>query len=345
MHRLSRAAGMDFTQVEPGSFVGITTSLRLCSIRLFRDRFNIGLQRQGELAPGSLLVGTLADTASQARWFGMLATEDDVAVGRRSIDVSASGSGVLFAVLLDAKTVAESFADGVAGEPPGAGDAYFIRNAANARRLRALLQAVFALADAVPAALKSSHARKAVEVALVTLLRRQVEGRRIVPGASFGGRFQAVRICEAYMREHIDESISLHDLSELSGFRPRSLINAFEAFSGLSPMAYLKAQRLNGVRRTLEATSRYQARIIDVAMDWGFEHMGHFAAAYRAMFGERPSETARAPRWPRREIERRFSVDATSSRLPKSRPPLERGGAAWPTYAGLLELIDSESPV
>jgi hypothetical protein len=29
-------------------------------------------------------------------------------------------------------------------------------------------------------------------------------------------------------------------------------------------------------------------------MEWGFDHMGHFAADYRTMFGERPSETPRA---------------------------------------------------
>jgi transcriptional regulator GlxA family with amidase domain len=33
----------------------------------------------------------------------------------------------------------------------------------------------------------------------------------------------------------------------------------------------------------------------DVAAKYGFLHMGHFAAQYRARFGERPSET-RAPR-------------------------------------------------
>jgi len=94
------------------------------------------------------------------------------------------------------------------------------------------------------------------------------------------------------MHEHVDEPISLQDLSDACGFRPRSLINAFEAFTGVSPMMYLKAMRLNGVRKALRATG-HRARIIDIAMDWGFEHMGHFAADYRAMFGERPSETSR----------------------------------------------------
>ncbi|MFZ0766279.1 MAG: helix-turn-helix domain-containing protein, partial [Bradyrhizobium sp.] len=36
--------------------------------------------------------------------------------------------------------------------------------------------------------------------------------------------------------------------------------------------------------------------IKDVALKWGFTHMGHFAARYCAVYGETPSETARLGR-------------------------------------------------
>jgi len=60
--------------------------------------------------------------------------------------------------------------------------------------------------------------------------------------------------------------------------------------TGLSPMDYLKRLRLNGVRRDLEHGGKH-TRIIDVATDWGFWHMGHFTTDYRAMFRETPSKT------------------------------------------------------
>ena len=34
--------------------------------------------------------------------------------------------------------------------------------------------------------------------------------------------------------------------------------------------------------------------VADVAASWGFWHLSHFAADYKAMFGELPSETLRA---------------------------------------------------
>jgi AraC family ethanolamine operon transcriptional activator len=283
--RSFRSAGIDWTQVEPGAFAGSLSSVRLGSVRAFRERFNVGSQRRGDLEPGDVLLGTLATPSTRARWFGMPVTADDIAIGHRSIDAHAIGAGAFFSIVIDGALLPEVFPNG---------EACLFRNAANAGALRGFLRAVFALADAAPAMLRDVAMRRDIDAALVALLRRAAQGRRIAPGTSFGNRFRAVRACQAYMREHIDETVSLADLSDVCGFRPRSLINAFEAFTGLSPIAYLKAQRLSGVRRALLTTVRHDVRIIDIAMDWGFDHMGHFAADYRAMFGERPSETRRA---------------------------------------------------
>jgi AraC-like DNA-binding protein len=242
------------------------------------------------LAPGSVLFGTLATTSTRARWFGMPVTPEDIAVGYRCVDAHAIGAGAFFSILVESAALGGAFPNG---------EAHLIRNAPHASAMRDFLRALFVVADAEPATLLDVAMRRDVEAALVNLLRSLEGGRRVAPGTSFGNRFAAVRACEAYMREHIGDAITLRDLSELCGFRPRSLINAFEAFTGLSPIAYLKAQRLNGVRQRLLSTVRNHWRIIDIAMDWGFDHMGHFAADYRAMFGERPSETSRAPARPR----------------------------------------------
>ncbi len=273
----------EWTQVERGTLSISSKSIRLGQVRVFRDRFSIGSQLRGPLEMGTLLLGTLATAATNARWFGMRMTQDDVAVGRGAIDICATGPGELVSVQVDAHIARDTGIDAATEK------AYLLRNPTGTRRLRSFLSTLFDFEGSFACPLGERHD---VEKALRTLVRDVALGRRVVPGA-LTQRFQAVRACDAYMHEHIDEPISLQDLSDACGFRPRSLINAFEAFTGVSPMMYLKALRLNGVRKTLRATGRNRARIIDIAMDWGFEHMGHFAADYRAMFGERPSETAR----------------------------------------------------
>jgi AraC family transcriptional regulator, ethanolamine operon transcriptional activator len=53
----------------------------------------------------------------------------------------------------------------------------------------------------------------------------------------------------------------------------------------------LKAVRLNGVRKQLRHADTSTTRVADVANDWGFWHMGQFAADYKAFFSEKPLET------------------------------------------------------
>ncbi|AJP48891.1 hypothetical protein PG1C_11560 [Rugosibacter aromaticivorans] len=73
----------------------------------------------------------------------------------------------------------------------------------------------------------------------------------------------------------------------------RMLNYSFLETVGTAPLQYLRSRRLNGVRRDLRATSARPVTIGDVADRWGFRHLPRFAAEYRSLFGELPSETLR----------------------------------------------------
>ncbi|MDY0745866.1 helix-turn-helix domain-containing protein [Paucibacter sp. R3-3] len=75
----------------------------------------------------------------------------------------------------------------------------------------------------------------------------------------------------------------------------RSLQNAFQQVTGLSPVEYLRGLRLNLVRQRLVETPAAQLNIATAAAAQGFEQMSHFGARYKALFGELPSQTRRAP--------------------------------------------------
>jgi AraC-like DNA-binding protein len=74
------------------------------------------------------------------------------------------------------------------------------------------------------------------------------------------------------------DHIRIADLCRAAGVSERTLRNAFHGVYGLSPKRYLR--RARGIVTT-------------VATDCGFFEPGRFAAAYRELFGERPSDTAR----------------------------------------------------
>ena len=90
-----------------------------------------------------------------------------------------------------------------------------------------------------------------------------------------------------------DYAQGIHTVAELSkesGASVRTLRRGFQERFGVSPKAYLLAQRLGGARRDLRSAGQ-RPLVTDIANSWGFWHIGQFASDYRAMFGELPSQT------------------------------------------------------
>lgn len=112
---------------------------------------------------------------------------------------------------------------------------------------------------------------------------------------SFRMRESAMRRALKIITETPDEPPMVRELCRLAGASERLLRYAFLERFGVSPKAYLLAVRLNGVRKELRAADPVCTKVIDVANSWGFWHMGQFAADYRRLFGELPSETLGSP--------------------------------------------------
>ncbi|MDF3839897.1 AraC family transcriptional regulator [Cupriavidus basilensis] len=100
-----------------------------------------------------------------------------------------------------------------------------------------------------------------------------------------------IRSAIEYIHAHARDSISVEDIANVAGVSVRALQVGFATFKSTTPMAYLKRVRLEGVRNEL-LHSDYVS-VADVAMHWGFKHLGMFAKVYREAFGELPSQTRR----------------------------------------------------
>ena len=71
----------------------------------------------------------------------------------------------------------------------------------------------------------------------------------------------------------------------------RALHEGFARDVGMSPMTYLRHVRLHRAHTELQAADRGSTTVRAVATRLGILHLGRFAAAYKATFGESPSET------------------------------------------------------
>lgn len=102
---------------------------------------------------------------------------------------------------------------------------------------------------------------------------------------------RAVDWIEAYPAR----KIRLEDLAAVAGVSIRTLQNGFRSQLGISPLGYIIKTRLRYVHRDL-LQGDPDISIEDIAMKWGFTHMGDFSARYRKLFGHLPSETRKLAR-------------------------------------------------
>ena len=75
----------------------------------------------------------------------------------------------------------------------------------------------------------------------------------------------------------------------------RALQAGFQRDLGMPPMTYVREVRLRRARVALQAADRHCTTVRAVAVNLGILHMSRFAAAYRAAFGESPSDTLNRP--------------------------------------------------
>ncbi|ABC94325.1 probable transcriptional regulator protein, AraC family (plasmid) [Rhizobium etli CFN 42] len=93
-----------------------------------------------------------------------------------------------------------------------------------------------------------------------------------------------------FMHAHITEPISLNEIAMAAKVSIRTLQQGFRQFRNTTPIAYLHEIRMVAARRDLVEPGAKPA-VADVALRWGFTHLGRFAAEYKKRFGELPSQT------------------------------------------------------
>jgi AraC family transcriptional regulator, ethanolamine operon transcriptional activator len=105
-------------------------------------------------------------------------------------------------------------------------------------------------------------------------------------------RTDPLRRAEEYLTAHLAEPVTVSELSRAVGVPVRTLHSGFRRSLGLPPKTYGRVLRLNAARVDLRKAGP-GVTVSQVAIRWGFFHLGNFAADYRRMFGESPSETLR----------------------------------------------------
>ena len=88
----------------------------------------------------------------------------------------------------------------------------------------------------------------------------------------------------------------MQDLARAAGVSERTLRTAFHEYFGTSPNRYVQLKHLHGIHRALKAAEPDEATVTQILAEHGEWALSRFAARYRRLFGELPSETLRGGR-------------------------------------------------
>lgn len=104
---------------------------------------------------------------------------------------------------------------------------------------------------------------------------------------------RVIRRAVELLEHRPEQPWTLRELAGQLGISVRTLQDGFSRHLGMPPITYLREIRLARAHAEL-VQGATGTTVSATACTWGFTHLGRFAAAYRARYGEHPSETLRA---------------------------------------------------
>ncbi len=158
--------------------------------------------------------------------------------------------------------------------------------------IRAYLKQIKYLLEYKPQFLKLPHLKKLILEDFIPLLIDAIpHNSTSIKPPSLASRAKLVNQAKDYMLANLDQPLTLKDLCQALHVSRNPLFHGFQEVLGVSPMEYLKVQRLQGVRRALKTAPPDSIGVTAIAQRFGFWSAGHFSRDYKQMFGELPSET------------------------------------------------------
>lgn len=161
--------------------------------------------------------------------------------------------------------------------------------------LRLFLDSLFDALDANSANLSHPMVQKTIRSALVGHICNSIQSASDMPAPppTYQARKAIVERARHFVLANRHNTVTIAELCAALNTSRRTIQYCFQEVLNTNPVQYLRAIRLNRVRRELRSGDPAVTQVQDVAARWGFWHLSHFASDYRAMFGELPSDTLR----------------------------------------------------
>src|SRR5215216_2337917 len=119
---------------------------------------------------------------------------------------------------------------------------------------------------------------------------RTADSSPICRDCTITSRRAAVERVITTMSGRLDEPLSLEDMAKIAYMSPYHFNRVFHQITGLPPMKFLYAMRLNAAKRLLLTTSH---SVIDVCYEVGYNSLGTFTTRFKQLVGLSPGHLRR----------------------------------------------------
>jgi AraC family transcriptional regulator, ethanolamine operon transcriptional activator len=290
-----------YQQVSRGTMRSSMVEVTLGHTHLFRKALSQRVLQQGCLPPGKICFAVAAPAAAMARMQGREVTAHSLFVlrGGEEFVIHRPAQMELLAVTFDASRF-----DALVAQQH---DAARLRAALGHGLVEVSASGLAALRGALWSWLSAQVRPRPVagglppaawvEAAIAATVVHALRDGHVPQGRAKGMSSHAlVAECHRLTLANVQEPLSIDALCARLRTSRRTLQDSFQKVAGTTPVDYLRSMRLNLVRRSLHGTLPGEVDIGEIATHAGFSQLSHFAHQYRLLFGELPSQTARADR-------------------------------------------------
>jgi AraC family transcriptional regulator, ethanolamine operon transcriptional activator len=282
----------DYTQISAGSFKGFVSEVHFDELSLYWEYTSQSLYQQGHLDDETIAIGVPLSSLDNGLFCGAACGHNAIHVysGKQGFEFVSPQHLMMGLIVMNRNKLFRLLS---------ADDQYFLNlqcKQAHIARIPYLayinlvhfLKSTFQTLKS-QASLASNRlfideiTANATQLVCESLLNKE----RTAPDTMRHKSWEVLTVTREMINKRQDNPMSVAELCESLDMSRRSLQYHFEQALHTSPVAYLRAERLNVARHLLKTANS----VTEAATHWGFWHFGHFSQEYKKMFGELPSET------------------------------------------------------
>ncbi len=282
-----------YSQISAGAFQGFVSELQLSQVSLFWEFTNQRLYQEGYLGEDSIAVGVPMNSIHNGMFCGTACEQNTIHLysGKHGFEFVSPDSLSMGLIVIKRDDLMRLLS---------ADDQYFLNlRCQQARVIKVspstyigfikFFQTTFSALKRQPTLIDNGHFTDEISANAMQLVIDSLLANHHPPSMHLMEHksWQVLTHAREIVNDRLDNPITVAELCKSLAISHRSLHNHFRHTLATSPVAYLRAERLNGVRHMLKEASS----VTEAATHWGFWHFGHFSHEYKKMFGELPSDT------------------------------------------------------